>query len=198
MSDFKQTWWDQNLDTRFQEFESWVGDSNHPSKKMFRDYIKDKGYKSLIDLGCGNATEFFAYQQENPEMEYLGADSSIFLYNRNRNMGVPMTLMRDDKVILPDNHSEVVFSRHVLEHQPSFKPLLSEMIRLAKKEVVNVFFIAPKEKEIINYDPIDNLFHNTFCIDEIEDYLRNHEDVQTFSWIPITFTEVGLSIIKKQ
>lgn len=198
MSDFKQTWWDQNLDTRFQEFESWVGDSNHPSKKMFRDYIKDKGYKSLIDLGCGNATEFFAYQQENPEMEYLGADSSIFLYNRNRNMGVPMTLMRDDKVILPDNHSEVVFSRHVLEHQPSFKPLLSEMIRLTKKEVVNVFFIAPKEKEIINYDPIDNLFHNTFCIDEIEDYLRNHEDVQTFSWIPITFTEVGLSIIKKQ
>lgn len=198
MSDFKQTWWDQNLDTRFQEFESWVGDSNHPSKKMFRDYIKDKGYKSLIDLGCGNATEFFAYQQENPEMEYLGADSSIFLYNRNRNMGVPMTLMRDDKVILPDKHSEVVFSRHVLEHQPSFKPLLSEMIRLAKKEVVNVFFIAPKEKEIINYDPIDNLFHNTFCIDEIEDYLRNHEDVQTFSWIPITFTEVGLSIIKKQ
>lgn len=198
MNNFEQTWWDQNLVTRFDEFASWVGDSNQPSKKMFREYVKDKGYLSLIDFGCGNATEYFAYKKEYPELSYLGVDSSTFLYNLNISKGIPMALVENDKTILLENQADVVFSRHVLEHQPSFKPLLSEMIRLAKKEVVNVFFIAPKEKEIINYDPIDNLFHNTFCIDEIEDYLRNHEDVQTFSWIPITFTEVGLSIIKKQ
>lgn len=197
-NEFIQTWWDQNLGERFPEFASWVGNSDVLSKKMFRDYVKDKGYTSLLDLGCGNATEFFAYKEEYPELKYIGVDSSVFLFKRNKELGVPMLLIKNDKVPLLRNYIDVVFSRHVLEHQPSFRPLLSEMIRLACKEVINVFFIAPKDVEIIHYNEEDNLYHNTFCRDEIEDYLRNHPEVETFTWIPITFTEIGLSIIKKE
>lgn len=197
-NEFVQDWWDKNLDTRYEEFASWVGDSNSISKKMFREYIKDKEYTSMIDLGCGNATEYFAYKKEYPAMKYLGIDSSKFLFNKNVSLGVPMMHVAGDKIPLWRNYVDVVYSRHVLEHQPSFKPLLSEMIRLALKEVINVFFITPKEREIIHYSEEDNLYHNTFCRDEIEDYLRNHEDVETFTWIPISFTEIALSIIKKE
>ena len=200
MSDnqFVQDWWDKNLATRYEEFASWIGDSTATSKKMFREYVKSKGYKSLIDFGCGNATEFFAYKEEYPELEYMGADSSTFLYTLNISKGIPMALVQNDKTLLLRNQADIVFSRHVLEHQPSFKPLLVEMVRLALTEVLNVFFIPPQDKEIINYDPADNLYHNTFCKQEIEDFLKSLPDVDSFTWIPVTSTEVALSIIKKE
>jgi ubiquinone/menaquinone biosynthesis C-methylase UbiE len=197
MSDFKQTWWDENLAKRFDEFESWVGPSGAMSKAFFRIYVKDKGYTSLIDLGCGPASEFFGYEEEYPELKYLGVDSSKFLYLRNTSMGIPMLLSEAHTVPLPDNDSDVVFCRHVLEHQPTFKPVLQEMIRLASKEAIHVFFLIPGHGEIINYDPPQNLFHNVYDKKEIEDFLKKHKDVDSFSWIPLTKTEEALSIIKK-
>jgi ubiquinone/menaquinone biosynthesis C-methylase UbiE len=197
MSDFKQTWWDENLAKRFEEFESWVGPSGAMTKAYFRTYVKFKEYLSLIDLGCGPATEFSAYEEEYPQLKYLGIDSSSFLYKRNTGMGIPMMKCEAHNVPLPDNDSEVVFSRHVLEHQPTFKPVLNEMIRLAEKEAIHVFFLIPGVGEIINYDPEQNLFHNVYDRKEIEEFLAKHEDVLTFSWIPLTKTEEALSIIKK-
>lgn len=199
MSDnvFIQTWWDANLATRFEEFESWVGPSGSASKAFFRLYIKDKGYKSLLDLGCGNATEFEAYQDDYPEMEYLGVDSSKYLYNLNTSKGIPMILSEAHNVPLKDGDYEVVFSRHVLEHQPTFKPVLNEMIRIAEKEAIHVFFLIPGHGEIINYDEAQNLFHNVYDRKEIEEFLATHDDVIAFSWIPITSQEEAISIIKK-
>lgn len=194
---FKQTWWDDNLATRFAEFESWVGPSGSMSKAFFRQYIKDKEYKSLIDLGCGNATEHEAYQLEYPEMEYLGVDSSKYLYKLNTTKGIPMILSEAHNVPISSSSYEVVFSRHVLEHQPTFKPVLNEMIRLAEKEAIHVFFLIPGHGEIINYDEAQNLFHNVYDRNEIEDFLTTHEDVQGFRWLPLTSTEEALSIIKK-
>ncbi len=194
---WKQTWWDENLEQRFEEFESWVGPSGALSKAYFRTYIKNKEYKSLIDLGCGPATEFFAYEDEYPELKYVGVDSSKFLYRRNTGIGIPMILSEANNVSLPDGDSEVVFSRHVLEHQPTFKPVLTEMIRLAEKEAIHVFFLIPGIGEIINYDPTQNLFHNVYDREEIEEFLKAQKDVESFSWIPLTKTEEALSIIKK-
>jgi len=197
MKQFKQTWWDENLGNKFNEFESWIGPSTEASKVYFRQYIKDKGYKTLIDLGCGTATEYFAYSAEYPELSYLGIDSSTILYNRNTELGVPMLLVGSYPTPLVDNHSDVVFSRHVLEHQPSFELLLSEMIRLASKEAIHVFFIAPKDREVIYYNPEENLYHNTFNKGEIESFLIENKDVESFSWIPINTGEIALSVIKK-
>jgi ubiquinone/menaquinone biosynthesis C-methylase UbiE len=197
MKEFKQTWWDKHLPTKLHEFESWVGDSDSESKVIFRRYIKSKGYKSLIDLGCGNATEYFAYKAEYPELKYLGIDSSEFLYKLNTDLGVPMMIAEADKVPLRDNHYDVVFSRHVLEHQPDFASMLAEMIRLADKEAIHIFFIKPREKEIIHYDEANNLYHNTYCRADIEVFLASREDVQGYGWIPLNETEIALSIMKK-
>jgi len=197
MSNFKQTWWDNNLPTRYDEFAGWVGAKNAPTKEYFRWYVYNKKYKSLIDLGCGNATEYFAYKEEYPELSYLGVDSSKILYNRNVELGVPMLWVETSLIPLPDGHSEVVFSRHVLEHQPSFQLLLSEMIRLASKEAIHVFFITPGDTEIIHYDEAQNLYHNTFSKKAIEAAITIRKDVESFEWIPLTETETALSIIKK-
>lgn len=197
MSNFRQTWWDDNLKEKYKEFESWVGDSTAVTKAFFRGYVKSMGYKTLLDVGCGNATEYFAYDKEYPELYYLGVDSSKYLYDRNKALGVPMVQAMADNIPFAHNEFEVVFSRHVLEHQPNFRPVLSEMIRLAKIEAIHVFFIPPGEEEIISYQELENLYHNTFKKEDIENFLKEREDVESFSWLQITETETALSIMKK-
>jgi len=198
MSDFKQTWWDDVLPSKWAEFESWIGSSAATTKAYSRAHIKNKGYKSLIDLGCGNATEYFAYKEEYPELNYIGVDSSKFLFKRNTDLEIPMILAEADSVPLPDNAVEVVFVRHVLEHQPTYVPIMNEMIRLAEKEAIHIFFIKPDEQPTyINFDPAQNLFHNRYNIGEMEEFLRSHKDVESFSWVDLTEYEKGLSIIKK-
>lgn len=192
---FKQTWWDNNLPNRFDEFNSWIGDKNAQSKVFFRNFIKDGNYKSLIDLGCGTATEYFAYKEEYPELIYLGIDSSEVLYENNHNLGVPMKLSSAEDTNLPDNFSEAVFSRHVLEHQPSFKPVLNEMIRLASEIVIHVFFITPKDNvEHIGYDSVNNLYHNRYCREDINNYLMSNGKIESFEWKEINDVETALII----
>lgn len=198
MSEFKQTWWDQNLPTRFNEFQSWVGASNEPSKVYFRNFVKEKGYKTLVDLGCGNATEYFAYKQEIPDLLYIGVDSSQYLYDLNTSKGVTMIKSDITRTPLNDSAFDIAFSRHVLEHQPNFRPALKEIIRLGKKVSVHVFFIPPKEgNEIINYSKEQNLYHNQYSKSEIEDFVKSFKDVEKFEWVQITANEVGLIMYKK-
>lgn len=191
----KQTWWDNNLEKRFNEFESWVGPSSAKSKVWAREYVKQKGYKSLVDLGCGPATEFFAYKREYPELSYLGVDSSKFLYERNMKLGVPMLLSPIEETNLLNNHSEVAFSRHVLEHQPDFRPVLKEIIRLGSKIGIHIFFIKPgTSPEHIGYDPNENLYHNRYNKKDIEEFISPL--VESFEWVDIGTDECAL-IIKK-
>lgn len=193
---FKQTWWDDNLSTRMDEFKSWIGSSNEPSKKYLREYVKKMGYKTIIDLGCGTATEYFAYKQEQPNVKYLGIDSSKVLYDINTAKGVPMVLAPAEDTHLIDKHSDFVFSRHVLEHQPDFGPILYEMIRLARKEAVHIFFIPPGETGHIGYAKEENLYHNRYEKKKIEHFLLSRG--LSFNWVPIGKTEVALHIKIKE
>jgi ubiquinone/menaquinone biosynthesis C-methylase UbiE len=193
--EWKQTWWDKNLDKRYAEFESWVGPKSSVSKVFFRNYIKDKGYKHLVDLGCGNATEYFGYKEDYPELQYTGVDSSLILYNRNVALGISMIYAPADNVGVEDNFFEVGFSRHVLEHQPDFKPVLNELIRISEKEAIHVFFIIPKDiPEHIGFDSTENLYHNRYNKQDIELFLKEHPKVKNFRWIPITTSENAISI----
>ena len=195
MIEHQQTWWDNNLGKRFDEFVSWVGSKDATSKVFFRNYVKNKQYKSLIDLGCGNATEFFGYKEEYPELTYLGVDSCKLLYDKNKEAGVPMVLAYASNTQLEDNSADVVFARHVLEHQPDFKLVLNEMIRLASKESIHVFFMPPTQAPThIGYDPTENLYHNRFNKLEIEEHISNNEKVASYEWLKISSIETALII----
>lgn len=192
---FKQTWWDNNLSLRMEEFSSWIGGSNSTSKIYLREHIKNNKYLSIIDLGCGTATEFFAYKKEAPHIKYTGIDSSVILYTINTNKGVPMVLSPAEETGLPDNNVDCVFSRHVLEHQPDFKPVLAEMIRLGSKEAIHIFFIPPKDDPThIGYDEKENLYHNRYNKQEINNFLKTNPKVDSIEWKTLTTNEVVLHI----
>ena len=69
---FKQTWWDNNLNSEMDVFKSWIGDYTAESKVAIRAYIKSKGYKSLADFGCGVATEYYGYSNDGYSIKYIG------------------------------------------------------------------------------------------------------------------------------
>ena len=189
MKKFKQTWWDDNIKSQFEDFKSWVGTKDAYSKRWARRHVISSGFKSIVDVGCGNATEYFAYKEEAPEIEYLGVDGSEYLYEYNLKAGVPIRCAQADDTRLPVSSYDIAFSRHVLEHQPDFKPVLDELIRIGRKEAMHIFFIRPKDKEIINYDPKQNLYHNTYIKQEIEQYGNSIPKVSNCYWVELSETE---------
>lgn len=198
MTEFTQTWWNLNLPNRMEEFNSWVGNKNAQSKIYCRKIVREGNYKSLVDLGCGTATEFFAYKEEYPELKYLGVDSCKSLYDQNEKMGVPMLLASVEDTKLEDGQFDVVFVRHVLEHQPTFQPTLEEMIRIGSQLAMHVFFMIPRDElEAIGYDAIDNLYHNRYDKRDIEKFLKNHPKVVWFEWHNINISENVLMIHMK-
>lgn len=197
---YKQTWWDNNLtnNNMFNTFLGWVGDSSAESKVFFRNYLKDKDYKNIVDVGCGPATEYFGFKQDNINIEYTGVDSSEFLFNYNKNRDIPMIHAEAHRIPVDNDSFEISFSRHVLEHQPSFKPVLDELIRISSKLAVHIWFHKPEDVEIIDYDDAQKLYHNFYKKIDIEEYLKLNEKIKNFEWVDINEKENILLIHMKE
>lgn len=191
MTKHKQTWWDKEIKHQFEDFKSWIGTPEAYTKKWARYYIIKNEYNSILDIGCGMCDDYFEYIKEIPNIIWGGIDNSKFLLEK-RNKEIPVLLRDADNTKFNNDSWEVVYSRHVLEHQESFKPILNEMIRVASKAVINVFFIKPKEKEIIHYNSDSNLYHNTYDKKEIEKFLNNHPKIKDYHWEEITNSENAL------
>ena len=68
------------------------------------------------------------------------------------------------------------------------------MIRVASKYVVHIFFIKPDETEKINYWEEENLYHNRYSKNDIENYLSKNSKVKSFEWLDINEAENALVI----
>jgi ubiquinone/menaquinone biosynthesis C-methylase UbiE len=190
----KQTWWDNNLTAKMNKFLGWVGDSDAESKIFFRNIIKTSQiqFKNCLDIGCGPATEYLGFQQDNIEIEYTGVDSSVILNNINIEKGIPMIQAEGHAVPVSNSSYDLVFSRHVLEHQLSFEPILEEMIRISSMLVAHTFFIKPTDhpQELIwRKSEKDNLYHTRYNIKDFENFLNSNVKVDRFEWQEINSKE---------
>jgi len=138
------SWWNKNIETRLDDFITWTGESNQPSKTYCRQYIVDKQYKTLIDCGCGLATDYYAFKQEGHQIDYTGLDSCKYLVDLNKSKGIAMVEAELNAALpLPDNSYDCVYCREVLEHLPYYEKTIEEFVRIASKEIIIVFFIKP-------------------------------------------------------
>ena len=162
-----QTWWNYNAEKSLDIFKDWVGDSNAESKLYMANYLKDKSYKSLVDAGCGNATFYDTLVHNQLDIKYIGVDSCKYFINLNIDRGLNMIESDIRNITVPDSSIDIVFSRHTFEHQPTFRDILGELIRVAIKEITHIFFIKPSDTEDIKYSHEDNLYHNCYSKTDI-------------------------------
>lgn len=193
---FKQTWWDTNLsnERKFNEYLGWLGSENAESRVFIRDNIKDLDIKSMADFGCGPCIEYAALSGEGYEIDYLGIDSCVHLKELNESKGIKFLQAPVEKTGLEDSSYEISYSRHVFEHLPTYKDALKEMIRVASKYVVHIFFIKPEDEEKIDHWEEENLYHNHYSKKDIETYLKRNKKVKSFEWLDINNAENALVI----
>jgi ubiquinone/menaquinone biosynthesis C-methylase UbiE len=177
------TWWNKNAENRIDDFKIWVGDFDQPSKIHCRNYIINKKYKSIIDCGCGLASEYFGFKKDNYKIEYTGLDSCEYFIKLNNEKNIPMIeaeLEADFPV--KDSTYECVYGREILEHLSYYEKTISEMIRIASKEVIAIFFIEPGDKDEINYWKEEDLYHNKYEKDKLEKFIKNIKKVNKLYW----------------
>lgn len=190
----EQTHWDQKFkeDPEFADkFFAAIGDKNAHSKVFFRQWLKSNPikFRNCLDVGCGPATEHFGFQDDQLGITYTGVDSSSHLCQFNKSRGIDMIEAHAHSIPVRDTSYELVMSRHVLEHNPDFRPVLNEMIRCASRLAVHLFFMKPKEKETIRFDDNENLYVNTYNLHDINEFLSNHPKVEKFEWEEINKKE---------
>lgn len=181
-------WWNNNAEARISDFTVWVGDYNQPSKVYCRNYIAQKQYKNIIDCGCGLATDYFGFKNDNYDLNYTGLDSCTYFVNLNKECGIPMIEAELEGALPPAiNAYDCVYCREVIEHLSSWKKTIPEMIRIASKEVIIVWFIKPEPGEDkINYWEEEDLYHNLYSKDKLEEMLTKHPKVTSFFWHDIS------------
>lgn len=193
---FEQTWWNNNLGNanRFNEYLGWLGDETSDSRVFIRDNIRDLEIKSIADFGCGPCVDYMALKEESYEFDYIGIDSCEHLKEYNTKREIPFLLAPVEKTGLKNNSYELAYSRHVFEHLPTYKEILTEMIRVASKYVVHIFFIKPGDSEEIKFWDEENLYHNQYSKKEIEQYIKRKSKVKNFNWLDINQNENALII----
>lgn len=193
------TWWNNNVENRFSDFEGWIGDHEQPTKLFCRKYVAAMGYKSIVDCGCGLATEYFGYQNDKYNIDYTGLDSCIYLIDRNRQLGIRM-IEAELEIDLPleDNAYECVYGRGVIEHLSYYEKTINEFIRTAEKEVLIGWFIKPDDDEDkIDYWVEEDLYHNKYNKLKLETFILSNPKVENIFWDDVNEKENVLHIILK-
>ena len=181
-----QTYWNNNLNDNMYNniFKNWVGDCNAISKIYLYNYLIDKNYKNILDVGCADGTLCEGLNKYNIDIKYTGVDSCKYFINKCKEKNINV-IESDIRYInsLSDSSFDLVYGRHVAEHQDCFENLFNEMIRISTKEVIHTFFIIPdltNDKNSINYTFKTDLYHNKYSYNEISLFLKNHNKVKFF------------------
>lgn len=187
----KSNWWNDNVEQRIDEFVKWTGNYNKDTKNYCRNYISTKKYKNVIDCGCGLATEYYGFVNDNCNIQYTGLDSCSYLVKINIEHGINMIeadLEQDLPVI--DSEFDCVYCQEVLEHLTDYENTVNNFIRIAKKEVIIIWFIKPWEKEdLIDYWDMENLYHNRYNIIKLEQFILSNNKVDSLFWKDFTQKE---------
>lgn len=178
-------WWNKNALERRGDLLAWLGDVTAISRSVFRDYVMQKGYHSMVDCGCGPCIDQLGFGNTHYPMEYHGIDTcEAFVFDATaRNVSVQQGHING----LPfgDNRLELAYARHVLEHLSEPESALREMVRVASREVIVTFFLPPTDgDDEINFSDEDGagLYHNRWSERRICTCLWAIEKVRRVWW----------------
>lgn len=189
-------WWDNN--TTEEQMLEWVGDYNAKTKKIAREHIKSRGYKSILDCGAGLCSEYDGYKKDGYDIDYKAIDTCDKFVKIASNRGINIKNCSIEDIRHFNQASvDVVYIRHILEHLNSAYNAISESIRVAKKEVLIIFFIKPHDTYEIKRTG-NGIPHNIYNKQEVEKRIKEFPRVDHIEWEEIDKNEIILHIWIKQ
>jgi len=193
-----ELWWEKNINNTLSisTFDEWLGDIHSTSRVLMRRHVQKMGYRSIVDVPAGLCTDYFGFKHDGIAIEYLGVDITPKLVARGLNQGIPIIEGDIKSLPFPDNRYEVCYARHILEHLNGYEEAISDLIRVASREVFITFFIHPQEKEVINssYSFGQLLYGNTYSKSNIEKFILSNPKTSDFEWEYVDGREIILHI----
>lgn len=153
---------------------------DHPSQIRGLELV-DKG-ESLLDIGCGSATTLECIQKRfaDKEIKYKGVDfvPRHVKWCQENFSEYEFEVQEAMKLKEKDKSWDVVWSRHVVDHLPSFEKAIDEYCRIARKKVICILwhsFTAQPEHLIRKIKMGGKTYKH--------EYLNDYSLVKTVNWL---------------
>jgi len=174
-------WWDNNLDKRENEFSDWLLSSDNDSRNYLYDFlINNDNIIDVLECGPGTFIDYELFFKDNVKKNYESIDITDNIVETGLNKNINIVLSSIENIQKESNEYDLVYCRHVLEHQDFFKDSINEMIRVSKKYIIIIFWLLSGDETIIKYDKEQCIYHNIYSKTEIENFL--FEKNMKFNW----------------
>lgn len=180
-----EQWWGKNVEEKINTFHNWLGSEDASSRVKVRQHVKEKGYESILDIPCGLCDEFFGYKKDAIDIKYYGVDITSVLVERAKKMGLDVILGSIENIPYSDSSIDMCYARHILEHLSYYEKAISELIRVAKKEVVIIFFKKPHfANDFIKIVQVNSypIYHNIYDKKKLSDFVLSNKKVKSIFW----------------
>jgi len=106
---------------------------------------------TVLDAACGSCVNYEVFKNHHVQCSYTGLDRTEKLLDEaRRRYGGEITFVKGfvQEIPLPDESQDIVILRHILEHlEEGYELAIKDALRVAKKEVIAVFFLTPNTGE---------------------------------------------------
>ena len=122
------------------KFASWCGNPESPFKVETRQLIRDREYKTVLDVGAGLFSEYYGFKNDGDDIEYTATEMTPKYVEFGIDQGINVVEASIYKMPFEDGSYECIICHDVLNHLRDTKSAIIELIRVASKEIIISFF----------------------------------------------------------
>lgn len=184
-------YWDKCPQEDLNQLVTHLSNTEDPERRLIRKLLSLNEVTSILDVGCGPATEYQGYKKDPllRDLKYYGLDLSERMLRTAKNKNPEVNLLSAKATTLPfaESSIETVLLKHVLEHHPKgYEELTTEAIRVASKMVIINFFHPPLpfiKTDLILRNP-NGYVNNWYSRSKFEEFIGKNQKVTTWEKFP--------------
>ena len=133
------TFWQEDITA--EQARKWLDNPLSPSKNYVAQYIKEsKNFESLLDAGAGICSLYKLLKKQGVSVKYTATEITEKFVKIGKLNNLEIYECPIQKMPFSDNSFDIVACIDVMTHQKEFKDSITELVRVAKKEVLISFF----------------------------------------------------------
>ncbi|MBI9086570.1 MAG: glycosyltransferase [Desulfobacterales bacterium] len=155
--------------------------ADNPGRRAWRRFLgkqAEAGPVKILEIGFGSGIDYRAAEKEglldSGRIEYHGADvTKTFVENAKTHFErLTAHLIDGYKLPFEDNSFDLVYLRHVFEHQIHYQWMLGEILRVCRGQVFVNFFIPLSDDHTDRIDFDGTWHHNTYSRQRFCDFAQ--------------------------